>query len=295
MPQANCIRPTSTRSLDREEEVALLRRVKLHADGKAADRLMRAHLPHVTHAARKYFRYGVPMNDLIAEGNFGLVHALRKFDPERGVRFATYAQHWVRAYMVGHVLKTWSVVNSGSTVLRTRWFFRLRRERARMAGPLDSGGTAERDLASRMGVKPEELRSMLQHLDSRDVSLDTPAAPDSPLQFVDVLPAADDPERSFLTEQANFSLAAAVKRALATLDPRERYIAERRLMADTNEMLTLTDVGRALGVSRVRARQLEDRAARKMRARIASFGDATVHESLALKEQAAARRVPLLG
>lgn len=292
MPHAIRVPVVSSFYLDQEEETELVLRVQRQADRKAADRLVRAHLPLVMTTARKYFRYGVPMEDLIAEGNFGLLHALRKFDPGRGFRFRTYAQHWVRASMVGHVLKTWSLVSSGCQGLRTRWFFRLRRETARGAPRLDSAERAERELATLIGVKPDELRGLLQHVDARDLSLDAPTAVDSPQRFADILAAPDDPERAFLARQDDWSLTAAVTRAVATLDPRERYIVERRLMAEPDETLTLTDIGHTLGVSRERARQLQGRAAQKLRSRIASLGDAVVHESLAHKERAAGRRAP---
>lgn len=286
---ARATRPEPRSYLSREEEHALILRATTCADRDASDRLVRAHLPQVTRLAQRYCRYGVPLNDLVAEGNYGLLHALEKFDAERGVRFATYAQHWMRAYMVAHVLKTWSLVSSGCRALGTRWFFRLRRERARYAGIHGSDATAEQDLAERVGVTTDDLRTMLEHIHSRDLSLEAPAAPDSPTRFVDLLRAPDDQETTLLERQVEGSLSSAVASALATLDPRERYIAERRLMAENGEMLTLTDIARSLGVSRERARQLEDRAARKLRARIVSFGDALVHEALATRSKSATR------
>src|SRR6478609_5938528 len=134
--------------LERDEEMALALRWK-DGDRAAGDALARANLRHVVAVAMKYRRYGVPISDLIAEGNFGVVHALGKFDPERGIRFVTYAAHWVRAYMLDHIIKTWSVVGGGSGALRSRLFFRLRRERVRVTNLLGDGEAADIEVASR--------------------------------------------------------------------------------------------------------------------------------------------------
>jgi RNA polymerase sigma-32 factor len=267
--------------LGREEELTLARLWKQNGDRVAADALARAHLRHVVTIALKYRHYGVAISDLIAEGNFGVVHALGKFDPERGIRFVTYAAHWVRAYMLDHIIKTWSVVGGGSGALRSRLFFRLRRERVRVVNLLGDGEAADIEVASRLGVTPDELRSMVQRLEARDLSLDVRAAPDSPVSFVDLLPALENQEQALLEMQVGGSVKSAVERALGQLDPRERYIAERRLMADSAEELSLAEIGRILGVSRERARQLEERTKRKLRVSIPALGNAIVSEWLA--------------
>lgn len=264
--------------LAREQELELALRWKENGDRVAADALARAHLRHVVTIALKYRHYGVAVSDLIAEGNFGVVHALRKFDPTRGIRFVTYAAHWVRAYMLDHVIKTWSVVAGGSGALRSRLFFRLRRERVRVTNLLGEGESADREVAARLGVTPDELRSMVQRLEARDLSLDVRAAPDSPLGLVDLLPALENQEQALLELQVGGSVKSAVERALRDLDPRERYIAEQRLMADPAEELSLAEIGRVLGVSRERARQLEARTKRKLKSRIPALGSAVVME-----------------
>ena len=262
--------------LEKPEEIALASRFR-DGDHAAGDALTRANLRHVVAVAMKYRGYGVPISALIAEGNFGLVQALRKFDPQRGVRFVTYAMHWVRAYILDHVLKSWSMVGGGSG-LRSRLFFRLRRERVRAVNLLGEGEAADRMVAERVGVTIDELTKMVRRLEARDVSLDMRARDDSPVQLVDLLPAADDQERSLFEHEVDGSVRSAIARAVSELDPRERYIAERRLMADPSEELSLAEIGRSLGVSRERARQLEARTKTKLKRRIPALGGAEVTE-----------------
>ncbi len=264
--------------LEREQEMALALRWKLNRDRAAGDALARANLRHVVAVAMKYRRYGVPVSELIAEGNFGVVHALGKFEPERGIRFVTYAAHWVRAYILDHVIKSWSMVGGGSGPLRSRLFFKLRRERVRAVNLMGEGEAADRMVAERVGISPDELRSMVHRLEARDVSLDVKVLDDSPVKLVDMLPAPDDQERSLFEHQVGGSMRSAVERAVAELDPRERYIAEHRLMADPAEELSLAEIGRSLGVSRERARQLEARTKRKLKSRIQGLGSPVVAE-----------------
>jgi RNA polymerase sigma-32 factor len=266
--------------LSREEETELIRRVQLCNDRNAADVLVRAHWGYVSRYALRYHRYGAALDDLIAEGHVGVVHALERFDSTRGVRFVTYAKHWVRAFMLQHVLANWSIVSGGSRVLRTRWFFRLRRERARVVSVLGEGEAADAELAGRLGVRPEKVRQMIARLDVRDVSLDAKLVQDSPMRMLDQLPAADNQERTLFELRLRESLKSVVQHALTELDARERYIVERRMMAEASEAMSLTAIGRNFGVSRERARQLEVRARRKLRARVIAFGDPWVDEFL---------------
>jgi RNA polymerase sigma-32 factor len=267
--------------LDREREVELARRFREQGDRRAGSELARAHLRHVVAIALKYRRYGVPLGELIAEGNYGLVHAMSKFEPERGIRFITYAAYWVRAHVLGHVLKSWSLVGNATGPLRSRIFFKLRRERIRVANLLGEGEAAEQALATRLGVTPAQLGSLLQRLDARDVSLDVKVFDDSALRLVDTLPSDDDQERALFEHEFEHGARRTVHRALADLDPRERFIVQRRLMADPAEELTLAEIGRELGVSRERARQLEARTKSKLRARITALGGGPVHDLFA--------------
>ncbi len=251
--------------LDREEELRLARSWRDEQSEKAAELLVRSHLKYVTATAIKYRRYGVPVNDLIAEGNLGLVHALKKFDPERGFRFVTYASYWIRAYVLNHIIRSWSMV-SGSGALRSKTFFKLRRERMKIANVFSDPEQAEAVLAERMGVSPDQLRSMLGRLDSRDVSLDGKPFDDSSTTLLDTLVSDEHGADQVLSErERQDTLHDAIQKAIRQLDERERFIVEQRLMADEEEQASLAEIGRRLGVSRERARQLESRAKAKLK------------------------------
>ena len=264
--------------LDLARERELARRWQHEGDRGAADELLRAHLHSVVALAAKYRNYGVPISELVAEGNCGLVHALRKFDPERGVRFATYAIHWVRAYMLGYVVRSWSIVTGASGLMRSRMFFKFRRERARLTAVLGEGETTTQALAERLGVPPERVKAMMNRLDSQDVSLDLPAFRDSAIPLVERLLSSANPEQDLLDATFRGSVGPAVQAALGALDARERYVVESRLMAETGEELSLAELGKLLGVSRERVRQLELRAKRKLRALVDVSGDPVVAE-----------------
>lgn len=280
-------RASNDAPLGREEELELARRWKQSGDRAAAERLTRAHLRVVVSIAHKYRRYGIPIADLIAEGNFGLAQALNKFEPERGLRFVTYASYWVRAFVLDHVIRSWSMVGAGAGALRSRVFFRLRRERTRIANVLGTGEEADRALAERLGLGVDAVRLMTQRLDARDVSLDRElTGGESPFKLLDTLQSNDNQEHDVLNREVETSLSEAIGRAVAELDARERYIAERRLMAEPSEELSLAEIGRELGVSRERARQLESRTKTKLKLRIPALGGPIVNEWLSDFESA---------
>jgi RNA polymerase sigma-32 factor len=252
-------------ALGREQELELARRVRDLGDQRAADTLVRAQLRGVMIMATKHRHYGVPVSELLAEGNCGLVTALQRFDPERGVRFATYAKHWIRAYILACAIRSSSLLGGTSGLLRSQMFFKLRRERARITSLFGEGDIAERELAERMNVSVERLRRMLGRLDSRSISLDAPAQVDSAERSVEQLAAAGDPEQFYFHHQRRHVANTAVAAALTDLDPRERFIAEQRLMAAPTEELSLAEIGKRMGISRERARQLEERTLLKLR------------------------------
>jgi RNA polymerase sigma-32 factor len=255
--------------LDRETELALARRFKARADQAARKALIESHLRLVVAIGLRYRRYGLPLSELISEGNFGLVHALSKFDPERSNRFATYAEHWIRAYVLNYVMRSWSLVGGGSGPLRTKVFFKLRRERARVANLVGEGDEARRLLAERLAVPEAKLQTMLQRLDARDLRIDTLASDDSRPRWIDTLPSHDrNQEELLVSNELNDHACDAVRSALAVLDERERYIVESHLMAHPDDELSLAAIGKQLGISRERTRQLEERAKRKLRRRI---------------------------
>ena len=255
--------------LSREEEADLARTYRDTGDQKAAAHLALANLRHVVSIAISYRRYGIPLADLIAEGNFGIVHAIRKYDPERGNRFVTYAAYWVRAYILNHVIHSWSLVGVGSGPLRSKMFFRLRRERARIAGLVGEGEEGDKMLAEKFGAPAEKVLEMARRLEARDVSLDTKVFEDGARSLVDTLVADEqDQEERFSRAEEGQILREKLTLAVQNLDTRERYIVEARMMADPEEELSLAEIGRRLGVSRERARQLEARAKKKLRDRL---------------------------
>ncbi|HKO46179.1 MAG TPA: sigma-70 family RNA polymerase sigma factor [Polyangiaceae bacterium] len=255
--------------VSREEELTLIRRWRTEQDERARDALVRSSLRHVVSIARRYQRYGIPLAELISEGNFGVVRALNKFDGTRGTLFITYASYWVRACILQHVLRSWSIVGSG--LPRSRLFFKLRRERAKLTGLIGDEADANQILSERLGISVERLGALLQRVDQRDCSLDAEIFPDGSLSMVNALPSPDpDQEQLALASEFGGNAHEAVRDALTVLDARERYIVEHRMLADPDAELSLADIGRSLGVSRERARQLEERAKRKLRARISS-------------------------
>jgi RNA polymerase sigma-32 factor len=262
--------------LDREQEYRLATAWREHSDAKARDTLVRAHLRAVVAIALKYRRYGLPMSELIAEGNFGMVHALSKFEPERGNRFVTYAAYWVRAYVLNYIIRSWSMVGVGSGALRSKMFFKLRRERVRIANLVGEGEQAEEMLAKTLDVSRSALTGMLGRLEARDVSLDAKAFDDSRGSLVDTLVSPEaNQEQSLASSEVLGHVRGVVQDAISDLDGRERYIVEHRLMADREDELSLAEIGRRLGVSRERARQLEARAKRKLKSRIAELSRRT--------------------
>jgi RNA polymerase sigma-32 factor len=262
--------------LSREAEVELAEAWRKSGNETARDKLVRAHLRYVIAIALKYRRYGLPLADLIAEGNFGLVHALTKFEPERGNRFVTYAAYWIRAYILNYIIRSWSLVGVGSGALRSKMFFKLRRERVRIANQVGEGEQADQLLAEKLNLPVDKLATMLRRLEARDVSIDARLFDDSAATLGDTLTSNDrDQEELAAANETQGYVKDAVKSAIAGLDKRERYIVENRLMADAEDELSLAEIGRRLGVSRERARQLEARAKRKLKSRIAELSRAS--------------------
>jgi RNA polymerase sigma-32 factor len=256
-------RVRATPRLSRETEHDLAVRAR-GGDAAAGHALVEANLRFVVAVALQYRRYGISPWELIAEGSLGLMMAVRKFDPERGTRFVTYAGYWIRAYVLDLVVKSASMVGAGSGVLRSKLFFRLRRERAQIANLEQDPERRIELLAERFNVAPDKARAMLSQLDARDVSLDVMLHPESGVTMLDTL--RDDhagQEDELAAAEQKQRVHSELSDALRTLDRRERFIVEKRIMGD--DELSLAELGRQLGVSRERARQLEARAKRKLR------------------------------
>lgn len=255
--------------LDRDDEHEVAVRAAA-GDETARELLVRSNLRFVVAMAVQHRRKGVRLADLIAEGNVGLLAAARKFDPSRGTRFVTYAGFWIRAYILDLVVRSSAVVGAGSGPMRSKVFFKLRRERARLAQ--DGVPEAERVklLAEKLGTTEQKMEHMLRHLDLRSVSLDAPVAAESGTSLLETLEGElPDPESVVVDGERSRLTHARLHAALASLDPRERFIVEQRFMQD--DEASLADLGRTLGVSRERARQLEVRARGKLRASLADL------------------------
>ena len=240
-----------------------------HGDRAAADQLVTANLRYVVAIALRYRRYGLPVADLVSEGNIGLMTALGKFDPDRGTRFVTYAAHWIRALILDHVIRAHSLVGVGSGPLRSKMFFRLRREKAKiMARTLDPD-TINEELGLKLGMPAEKVAILGERLEARDLSLDLPSREDGTQTLLETLASSSPSQEDRLSDAERAGkLATTVQDAVKDLDPRERYIVEVRILADGPDELSLAEIGRRLGVSRERARQLEVRARSKLKKRL---------------------------
>jgi len=255
--------------LSREDEHALAL-TAVAGDIQAAHRLVEANLRFVVAVALQYRRYGIPVSELIAEGSLGLMLAVRKFDPDRGTRFVTYAGYWIRAYVLNLVVKSASMVGGGSGVLRSKLYFRLRRERAKLATLEQDASRVVDELAERFHVDADRMSRMLRQLDAKDVSLDVAAHPDSAHTMLDTLrDDSQNQEDELAASEQQSGLTGRLDVALDMLDRRERYIVEQRIMGEDD--VSLAELGRRLGVSRERARQIEARAKRKLRKQLQSL------------------------
>ncbi len=255
-----------------EEEQRLAREFASGRDTRAAHRLVTANLRFVVKVSYEYRSYGFRMADLIQEGNIGLMKAVQKFDPDKGIRLISYAVWWIRAYIQNYILKSWSLVKLGTTQAQRKLFFSLARTRRELDKTsvehgADSDGRDSSKVASKLRVKTSEVEEMAQRMEGRDLSLDAPMSEDGGTSHVDFVPASNpgaDDELSGQQEQAMVS--GRVGAALARLDRRERFIIEQRVMAE--QPMTLKELGEHFGFSRERARQLEIRAKEKLKSEL---------------------------
>ncbi len=262
--------------LEKEEEYMLAKRFADRGDSEAAHKLVTSHLRLVAKIAMGYRGYGLPVSDLVSEGNIGLMKAVKKFDPEKGFRLSTYAMWWIRASITEYVLRSWSMVKLGTMAAQKKLFFSLRKMKSRLN--IIEGGdlTPEQlsQLSEAMDVSEEEINSMNRRLMARDASLNAPLSQDEEgAEFQDTL-IDDNPSPEFLAaegQELTFRREL-LQNAMADLNDRERdIITERRL---TEDPVTLEELGERYGVSRERIRQLEVRAFEKISAAIRSAADA---------------------
>ena len=202
--------------LGKEEELELARRYRADGDERAGALLIRGHLRSVVKLAQRFRGYGIYLSDLVSEGNVGLLEAARRFEPARGLRFLTYARYWVRAYMLSHVLKHWSIVDIGTTALQSKMFFRLQSERARLLNEVgEDDGSIDRRLAERFSTSEDAVRSSLERLRGRDASLDAPLVADGTVTLLDTLAGAPEQEERFAAAE----LSSRVQDVIAAVRP----------------------------------------------------------------------------
>jgi RNA polymerase sigma-32 factor len=249
--------------LSREREHELAVRWYRDRDTRARDLLIRANLRHVVAIARRHRRHhSATLEELVAEGNFGLVCALAKFDPERGTRFVTYAAFWIRAYVFQYLARSKSLVTTG---VHSKVFSKIRRARdeIRACGAV---GDIDQEVAARLRLSLERLRALTERLNVGDVPWDGPIEGGFGGGSGALESREPNPEDRLLDAETRRQRWQAVSQVLAQLDDRERYIVEQRLMAPREEALSLADIGRHFRCSRERARQLEQRAMHKLKA-----------------------------
>ena len=252
--------------LEREHEVELATKWRDEGDDRAMHELVMAYARIVVSAAARYRYYGLSNGDLIQEGNIGLMQAAKRFDPDRGVRFSTYAAWWIRASIQDHILRNWSIVRTGTTAAHKSLFFKLRRLRARIGeadgGPLSHEGRQK--IAETIGVTVADVTVMEQRLSGADGSLNAAVSQESESEAQDFL--ADDrpnPEQVVIELHDGEVLSRWLNDALSELSPRERLIIMKRRLQDDGA--TLEQLGGVLGVSKERVRQLEHRALKKLK------------------------------
>ena len=253
--------------LTQGQETEYARRLRDTGDLDAARHLVLSHLRLVVSIARNYVGYGLPQADLIQEGNIGLMKAVKRFDPERGVRLVSFAMHWIRAEIHEFVLRNWRLVKIATTKAQRKLFFNLRS----MKQDLGTLGAEEvKRIARELGVKPEEVVEMETRLGGQDLALE-PAGDDEREQFAPISYLAADhatPDVVLEVEQTARLRSEGLEKALASLDPRSRRIIEARWLTE-NAAATLHDLATEFGVSAERIRQIEAKALEKMKTLIA--------------------------
>lgn len=252
--------------LTRDEELELARRWRDDKDKRALDRLTGSYLRLVIAAASRYRHYGLAAADLIQEGTVGLMEAAARFEPDRDVRFSTYASWWIRASIQDFVLRNWSIVRTGTTAAHKSLFFNLKRLRARIGEGGDTPLTQEgrEKIAAEMNVKVRDVEAMEGRLSGVDRSLNAPVADDTVQEWQELLVCdAPLPEESVSDAHDGAKRAALIAEALDILTERERFIIKERRLKEVG--VTLASLGIALGVSKERVRQLEAQALMKMK------------------------------
>jgi RNA polymerase sigma-32 factor len=270
--------------LEPQEEYMLAKRWREHGDREAAHKLVTSHLRLVAKIAMGYRGYGLPIGEVISEGNVGLMQAVKRFEPDKGFKLATYAMWWIRASIQEYILRSWSLVKMGTTASQKKLFFNLRKAKSRISA-LDEGDLRDdqvESISKRLGVAKQDVIDMNRRLGG-DASLNAPLREEGEGEWQDWLvdETADQESQLADREEADTRLDA-LRGALTVLNPRERRIFEARRLAD--DPITLEELSAEFGVSRERVRQIEVRAFEKVQEAV----KAGVAKAQAPKRQVAA-------
>ena len=272
--------------LEKEEEFILAKQFIERDDTEAAHKMVTSHLRLVAKIAMGYRFYGLPVSDLISEGNVGLMRAVKKFDPDRGFRLSTYAMWWIKAAINEHVLNSWSLVKLGTVAAQKKLFFNLRKLKAKLNIYEDGDLSIEAadTIAERLDVKSSEVHDMNRRLSRSDSSLNVPVGEDGDLDRIDLLMSDSPDQESVMAEAEERTVAhSLLRKGLSTLNDRERRIIEERRLSE--DPRTLEDLGIEYGISRERVRQIENRAFEKLQLAVRSAAekiDETTREPMAL-------------
>ncbi len=248
--------------LTAEEEFELAVRFKKYNDMEAAEKLVVSNLRFVVKIAHEYRNYGMKLADLVQEGNIGLMHAVKKFDPYKGYRLISYAVWWIRAYIQNYLIKTWSLVKIGTTQAQRKLFFKMRQARKRLED-ISEKHAEFAEIAESLGVKPEEIMEMETRMGNRDLSLNAVIDEGGESTHMDFLTYdGEDQETAVIRKEETAIVRRNIAGALAKLNEKESFIILKRVMAENP--MTLQEVGDHFRITRERARQIEKQALKKM-------------------------------
>lgn len=256
-------------TMDREFSLAV--RLWKYNDMEAAENLVVSNLRFVVKIAHEYRNYRVKLSDLIQEGNIGLMHAVKKFDPYKGYRLISYAVWWIRAYIQNFIMKSWSLVKIGTTQVQRKLFFKLAQLKAKLE-QLSEQKPEYAEIAESLGVKTSELREVSSRMSSRDVSLDGYVNEEGGARHIDYLVYDGEDQEMALIKKERMELDKRnIASALTELTEKESYIIENRFMTD--DPMTLQKIGDRYHVTRERVRQIENQALKKLRLAITYLGN----------------------
>ena len=258
--------------LTAEEEYMLAKRYKEHGDSDAAHKLVTSHLRLVAKIAMGYRGYGLPVTDLISEGNVGIMQAVKRFDPEKGFRLATYAMWWIRAQIQEYVLHSWSLVKIGTTAAQKKLFFNLRKIKNQLTS-IDSGNLSPenvREIATRLDVKEGEVIDMENRLFTSDQSLNVKLGEEHDTEWQDLIEDRQETQDRIIENKDELDYRRSLfSKAFAVLNEREKEIIKLRKLSENP--LKLEDLSKKYKISRERVRQIEEKALEKLQKEISNI------------------------